>query len=147
MNETDLCFTPATELVDAVRAKKLSAVEIATAILNRAAALEPRLNAFAYLAAEEVMDAAIEADRALAKSEPMGPLHGVPVTIKEGGCLGQPSIEFTCDEQIDQYPCVMSTSCRSFPPALRLWMFATTSVTSWATVGRRATCGITVTLG
>ena len=39
MNETDLCFTPATELVDAVRARKLSAVEITTAVLKRAEAL------------------------------------------------------------------------------------------------------------
>ena len=58
MNETDLCFTPATELADAIRAKKLSAVEITTAVLDRITALEPRLNAFAYLAAEEAMDAA-----------------------------------------------------------------------------------------
>src|SRR5258708_11293772 len=83
MNETDLCFTPATELVDAIRAKKLSAVEITTAVLNRAAPLEPRLNAFAYLAAEEAMDAAEQADRALAQGEPIGPLQGVPATIKE----------------------------------------------------------------
>lgn len=83
MNETDLCFTPATDLADAVRAKKLSAVEITTAVLNRAAALEPRLNAFAYLAAEEAMGAAEAADRALANGEPIGPLHGVPATIKD----------------------------------------------------------------
>ena len=52
MNETDLCYTPATELVDAIRARKLSAVEITTAVLNRITRLEPRLNAFAYLAAD-----------------------------------------------------------------------------------------------
>jgi aspartyl-tRNA(Asn)/glutamyl-tRNA(Gln) amidotransferase subunit A len=83
MNETDLCFTPASGLVDAIRAKKLSAVEITTAVLNRAAALEPKLNAFAYLASEEAMDVAAAADRAPANGEPMGPLHGVPVTIKD----------------------------------------------------------------
>src|SRR5260370_22680702 len=94
MNETDLCFTPATELVDAVRAKKLSAVEITTAVLNRVAALEPRLNAFAYLAAEEAMDAAVAADRALAKGEPIGPLHGVPVTIKDHEAVRGMQVEF-----------------------------------------------------
>ena len=83
MNETDLCYTPATELADAIRAKKLSAVEITSAVLNRIKRLEPKLNAFAYLAAEEAMDAAQAADRALAKGEPIGPLHGVPVTIKD----------------------------------------------------------------
>ena len=94
MNETDLCFTPATELVDAIRAKKLSAVEITTAVLNRIAALEPRLNAFAYLAAEEAMDAAEAADRALAKGEPIGPLHGVPVTIKDHEAVRGMQIEY-----------------------------------------------------
>ena len=94
MNETDLCFTPATELVDAIRAKKLSAVEITTAVLNRATALEPRLNAFAYLAAEEAMDAAVAADRALANGEPMGPLHGVPVTIKDHEAVRGMQIEY-----------------------------------------------------
>ena len=34
MSETDLCYTPATELVDALRAKRLSAVEITTAVLE-----------------------------------------------------------------------------------------------------------------
>ena len=75
MNETELCFTPATELVDAIRAKKVSAVEITTAVLDRISRLEPRLNAFAYLAAQEAMDAAVAADRAVAKGEPIGPLH------------------------------------------------------------------------
>src|SRR3979490_3235151 len=94
MNETDLCFTPATELVDAVCAKKLSAVEITTAVLKRAASLEPRLNAFAYLAGEEAMDAAEAADRALAKGEPIGPLHGVPVTIKDHEAVRGMQIEY-----------------------------------------------------
>jgi Asp-tRNA(Asn)/Glu-tRNA(Gln) amidotransferase A subunit family amidase len=48
MNETDLCYTPATELADAIRAKKLSSVEITSAVLNRIQRLEPKLNAFAY---------------------------------------------------------------------------------------------------
>src|SRR5258708_33312592 len=83
MNETDLCYTPATELLDAIRAKKLSSVEITAAVLSRIGRLEPKLNAFAYLAAEQAMDAAEAADRALASGEPIGPLHGVPVTIKD----------------------------------------------------------------
>jgi aspartyl-tRNA(Asn)/glutamyl-tRNA(Gln) amidotransferase subunit A len=83
MDKTDLCFTPATELVGAIRAKKLSSVEITSTVLDRIAALEPKLNAFAHLAAEEAMDAAAKADSALAKGASLGPLHGVPVTIKD----------------------------------------------------------------
>jgi aspartyl-tRNA(Asn)/glutamyl-tRNA(Gln) amidotransferase subunit A len=93
MNKTDLCFTPATDLVDAVRAKRVSAVEITTAVLERIGALEPRLNAFAYLAAEEAMEAARAADRALAQGE-VGPLHGVPVTIKDHEAVRGMQVEF-----------------------------------------------------
>src|ERR1700712_4310568 len=83
MDEIDLCFTPATELLDAIRAKQLSAVEITSTVLDRITALEPRLNAFAYLAAEQAMDAAAEADRALADGASVVPLHGIPLTIKD----------------------------------------------------------------
>src|SRR5512143_3350695 len=94
MNETDLCYTPATELVDAVRARKLSAVEITATVLKRITALEPRLNAFAYLAAEEAMQAAVAADRAQASGEPLGSLHGVPVTIKDHEAVRGMQIEY-----------------------------------------------------
>ena len=94
MNETDLCYMPATELADAIRAKKLSSVEITSAVLNRIKRLEPTLNAFAYLAAEEAMDAAQAADRGLAKGDPIGPLHGVPVTIKDHEAVRGMQIEY-----------------------------------------------------
>src|SRR6266702_6057424 len=83
MDKTDLCFTPATELVGAIRDKELSSVEITSTVLDFIAALEPKLNAFAHLAAEEAMDAAAKADSALAKGATLGPLHGIPVTIKD----------------------------------------------------------------
>jgi aspartyl-tRNA(Asn)/glutamyl-tRNA(Gln) amidotransferase subunit A len=94
MNKTDLCFTSATDLVDAVRAKRVSAVEITTEVLERIGSLEARLNAFAFLAAEEAMAAARAADRALAKGEPLGPLHGVPVTIKDHEAVRGMQVEF-----------------------------------------------------
>src|SRR5437764_3267460 len=83
MDKIDLCFTPATKLAGAIRAKELSAVEITSTVLDRIAALEPKLNAFAHLAAEEAMDAAAKADSALASGTALGPLHGIPVTIKD----------------------------------------------------------------
>lgn len=94
MNETDLCFTPATDLAEAVRTRRLSAVEITTAVLNRIGRLEPRLNAFAYLAADEAMAAARAADQALASGQPIGPLHGVPVTIKDHEAVRGMQMEF-----------------------------------------------------
>src|SRR5215813_5242230 len=94
MNVTDICFMPGVELTDAIRTKKLSAVEVTRAVLDRIAGLEPKLNAFACLAAEEAMDSARAADRALAAGEPVGPLHGVPVTIKDHEAVRGMQVEF-----------------------------------------------------
>ncbi|MBC9205401.1 amidase [Roseomonas aerophila] len=83
MDDTDLCFMPATELSDAIRAKRVSPSEATRAVLRRIEALEPQLNAFAYLAAEEALAAAEAADAAVMKGATLGPLHGIPVTIKD----------------------------------------------------------------
>ena len=94
MDKTELCFTPATELAGAIRAKKLSAVEITSTVLERIAALEPKLNAFAHLAAEEATEAAAKADRAFAKGDSIGPLHGIPVTIKDHEAVRGMPVEY-----------------------------------------------------
>lgn len=66
-----------------VGARKTSPVEITAAVLRRIEALEPRLNAFVALDAERAMAAARAAERAVMAGAPLGPLHGVPVTIKD----------------------------------------------------------------
>src|SRR5579872_2182128 len=81
-NET-LAFTPATQLAEMIRQKKLSPVELMTALLSRIDKLNPRVNAFAYLASDAAMDAARAAEAALMKNERIGRLHGIPVTIKD----------------------------------------------------------------
>ena len=81
-NET-LAFTPAVELVEMIRTKKLSPVEYMTALLTRIEALNLRVNAFAHLAADAAMDAAKHAEDALMKDQRIGRLHGIPVTIKD----------------------------------------------------------------
>ena len=81
-NET-LAFTPAVQLAEMIRQKKLSPVELMTALLARIEALNPRVNAFAWLAADAAMDAAKRAEAALMQGERIGRLHGVPVTIKD----------------------------------------------------------------
>ena len=83
MNDTELCFTPATELARLVAAGQLSPVELVSCVISRIEALEPRLNAFATFAPEQAMEAARAAEAVLARGEPVGPLHGVPVTIKD----------------------------------------------------------------
>lgn len=83
MDPTDLCFTPATDLAGMIRRKEVSPVEVADAVLNRIARVEPKLNAFATLTYDAAMTAAREAETALSQGNPLGPLHGVPVTIKD----------------------------------------------------------------
>ena len=73
----------ALELADLIRAKKLSPVEATDAVLARIAELNPKLNAFCLVAAESARAAAREAEIAVTKGEPLGPLHGVPVSVKD----------------------------------------------------------------
>jgi len=94
MTDTDLCFTPATELSDAIRAKRVSPGEVTRAVLARIEALEPQLNAFAFLARQEALDAAEAADAALMKGTPLGPLHGIPVTIKDHEAVAGMPVEY-----------------------------------------------------
>ena len=83
MNSDDLGFMPATELAELIRTKKISPVEYTRALIQRIEALEPRVNAFAHLAAERAMDAARASETALMSGARIGRLHGVPVTIKD----------------------------------------------------------------
>ena len=83
MNADDLGYLPATDLAELIRTKQLSPVEYTRALLDRITALEPTINAFAYLAAEQAMDAARAAEAALMSGNPIPRLLGVPVTIKD----------------------------------------------------------------
>ena len=65
MDTTELCFTPATELAAAIRARKLSPVEIADAVLARIEALNPRLNAYLTVDADGARAAARAAEAAV----------------------------------------------------------------------------------
>ena len=79
----DLCFLSATELRERIVSKKVSPVEATSAVLARAEALQPELNCFITLCGDEAMDAASEAERKMMAGEPLGLLHGLPVTVKD----------------------------------------------------------------
>lgn len=72
-----------TSLAQAIREKKVSVVEVIEAHLRRIEAVNPRLNAVVCLAAERALAEARAADAVLAHGEATGPLHGVPMTIKD----------------------------------------------------------------
>ncbi len=83
MTNEDLGFAPATQLAEMIRTKRISPVEVMRGLLERIEALEPNVNAFVFLASDQAMDAARSAEAALMKSGPIGPLHGIPVTVKD----------------------------------------------------------------
>ncbi|HZQ34309.1 MAG TPA: amidase, partial [Dehalococcoidia bacterium] len=79
----DLTFAPASELARAIRERERSSSEVIEAHLTRIAAINPALNAVVQLPAERARAAARAADAALAQGQPIGPLHGVPFTVKD----------------------------------------------------------------
>ena len=79
----DPTFSTAHEVAAAIRERRVSAVEVVDAYLARIARHNPALNAIVTLNEEEALARAREADTALARGEVWGPLHGVPVTIKD----------------------------------------------------------------
>ena len=77
-----LFFLSATEMAEQVRLKKLSPVELLDAHLARIEALNPKLNAFVQLDTERARRQAQAAEAAVMRGEAVGPLHGVPISIK-----------------------------------------------------------------
>src|SRR5438128_9602867 len=73
----------ALELAELVRRKEVKPLEILDAILARLEAVNPILNAFCLVTADVARVAAREAEIAVMKGEPLGPLHGVPLSVKD----------------------------------------------------------------
>ncbi len=74
---------PATELAQRIARRQLSSAEVVDAHLARIDAVNPALNAVVRVLADEARAAAVKADQKLAAGEAVGPLHGVPFTVKE----------------------------------------------------------------
>lgn len=83
MSDLDLCYTPATELAARVRAKDVSPVELVENSLARIEEVNPTLNCFCFTFPNEALDKARAAEAAVLAGESLGPLHGVPIAIKD----------------------------------------------------------------
>ena len=79
----DLCFTSAVELAELIRRRELSPVEVTRAVLERIERLNPRLGAYVLVHAERALAAARAAEQAVMVGAQLGPLHGVPASIKD----------------------------------------------------------------
>jgi Asp-tRNA(Asn)/Glu-tRNA(Gln) amidotransferase A subunit family amidase len=81
--DKDLCFLPATELAARIRRRDLSPVEVVKAYLGRIEDRNPSINAYTLVLADSALDSAREAETAVMSGRSLGPLHGVPVAIKD----------------------------------------------------------------
>ncbi|MEE9199404.1 MAG: amidase [Dehalococcoidia bacterium] len=78
----EICYASATDLATKIRSKVLSPVEVVQAHLERIEALNPRLNAIVTFA-EDAHQQAEAAEAAVMRGDDLGPLHGVPYTLKD----------------------------------------------------------------
>jgi amidase len=80
----EICFMRAVDMVDAIRSKKVSAREVMQAHLKQIHQVNAKVNAMVTLVDEDqLMAQAAAADEALAKGKWLGPLHGLPVAVKD----------------------------------------------------------------
>lgn len=78
----DIIFSDATGLAERIRTKEVSPVEVMKAHLDRIQAVDPKINAIVALA-EGAIKEAKKAEAAILAGEDVGPLHGVPFTVKD----------------------------------------------------------------
>ncbi len=83
MRDEELLFMPAVRAAALIRRRQLSPVEYLDAVLARARAVQPHLNCFVLVMEEEARAAARAAEQAVMDGAALGPLHGVPMTIKD----------------------------------------------------------------
>jgi len=80
---SDLAFASATALASMVRERRISSRELLDHYLDRCEHLDPRVHAVVTIDADGARARADAADRTLARGDAVGPLHGLPVTIKD----------------------------------------------------------------
>ena len=110
-----------TEIAAAIRKKKVSSVEVTKRCLAWAERIQPKLNCFISIEHEAVLRAARKADKARAKGDKLGPLHGVPLAHKDM-FYRQGKIS-TCGSKIlrDYRPKVTATVVKRLTAAGALW--------------------------
>jgi len=83
LNKTDMDFMPATEMIAAIKKKTLSPREIVEALLARVEKINPKVNAYCTVVPEMALEAAKKAEAEIRQGGKLGPLHGIPVSIKD----------------------------------------------------------------
>ena len=83
----DLTFAAAVDIAAAIKSKRVSSREITQHYIDRIDSLDKSVNAMCVRVFEQALEAADQADQAVARNEAAGPLHGVPMSIKESYVL------------------------------------------------------------
>src|SRR5262245_13588266 len=83
MDPTELCYLPATEQAALVRTRQVSPTEVTRAFLTRIERVNPTINAYCTVTADQAMAEARQVEAALGQGDALGPLAGVPVSIKD----------------------------------------------------------------
>jgi amidase len=83
MTNHDIAWLGIEALAQLIRTRKLSATEVAQAMLRRIEQIDPGLHAYARTTPELALAQAADADARLARGESTGPLHGVPIAVKD----------------------------------------------------------------
>ncbi len=142
---TELTDLSLSQVSDMLQAGELSAVELVEANLQAIEKTEPIVHAYANVLADEALEAAREADAEIAKSGRRGPLHGIPIGIKDNiytkGIVTEcgsrvmagfvPEHDATCVEKLKQAGAIIigKTHCHEFaygvnqPPSQSPWNF------------------------
>ncbi len=83
MADTDPAFLELTEVAGLIRTGALSSVGVTRMMLDRIAALDGRLGSYALVLPDQALAQAARADSEIAQGVSRGPLHGVPVAVKD----------------------------------------------------------------
>ena len=83
MATTDIAFLSATELGSAIQSKEVSPVEAVEAYLERIERIDPQVNAYITVCADQARQEALQAEAEIRRGEYRGPLHGIPMGIKD----------------------------------------------------------------
>ena len=81
--DTQLAFAPATEIRRRIADGDISSVALTELFYRRIEQLNPQLNAYLTLCPDQALAAAQAADAAVQSGQPLGPLHGVPISVKD----------------------------------------------------------------
>ena len=94
----DLCYWSACDVAAAIREKRVSPLEVFEAVADRIQAVNPRINGYVTLTLDQARDAARQAQEALVNGGELGPLHGVPVAVKDD--LAVKGVRYTCGSNL-----------------------------------------------